>query len=89
MNTGASFEIVPVWKNITSELSAELIGMWGRAEAIADPGKAALRAGQAVPEADATFIGYSPRGLQLYASYFPNAKLFAPSPLARRRPIAS
>jgi hypothetical protein len=48
LNTDASFEIVPVWKNVTSELSAELIDLWGRSGAIADPDKAALRAGQAV-----------------------------------------
>ena len=33
------------------------------------------------PGFDATFIGYSPRGLQLRVSYFDNAVLLAPSPL--------
>lgn len=38
------------------------------------------------PGFDATFIGYSPRGLQLRVSYFDNAVLLAPSPL--RTPVA-
>ena len=38
------------------------------------------------PGFDATFIGYSPRGLQLRVSYFDNAVLLAPSPL--RAPAA-
>ena len=38
------------------------------------------------PGFDATFIGYSPRGLQLRASYFDNAVLLAPAPL--RAPAA-
>ncbi|RZA22393.1 MAG: hypothetical protein EOP93_00195 [Lysobacteraceae bacterium] len=33
------------------------------------------------PGFEATFIGYSPRGLQLRVSYFDNAVLLAPSPL--------
>lgn len=33
------------------------------------------------PGFDATFIGYSPRGLQLRVSYFDNAVLQAPAPL--------
>lgn len=33
--------------------------------------------------ADSTFIGYSPRGLQLRVSYFEGATLQAPAPLAR------
>lgn len=39
------------------------------------------------PAFDATFIGYSPRGLQLRVSYFDGAELLAPSPL--RRPAAA
>jgi hypothetical protein len=39
------------------------------------------------PAFDATFIGYSPRGLQLRVSYFDGATLQAPSPL--RRPAAA
>ena len=35
------------------------------------------------PAFDATFIGYSPRGLQLRVSYFENAVLLAPTPLRR------
>jgi hypothetical protein len=164
LNTEASFETVPVWKQVTAELSAELIDLWGRFQALPDPGRAAQRAGQAVciardpsgavcgvgtavirvlprlrqplyyyrqffapefrgqkqalpflnaarrqleeyneslpvpeslgvllelenqqlvaryerayePSADSTFIGYSPRGLQLRVSYFRNARL--------------
>ena len=32
------------------------------------------------PAFDATFIGYSPRGLQLRVSYFDGAELLAPAP---------
>jgi hypothetical protein len=35
------------------------------------------------PAFDATFIGYSPRGLQLRVSYFEGARLLAPSPVRR------
>lgn len=35
------------------------------------------------PGFDATFIGYSPRGLQLRVSYFEDAVLLAPTPLRR------
>lgn len=164
MGTEISFEIVPVWKRVTAELTAELIELWARSQAIPDPDRAAQRARQAVciardpsgavcgvgtavirvlprlrqplyyyrqffaeefrgqkqaipffnearrlleqhndllpqPEslgmllelenkqlmaryerayesaADSTFIGYSPRGLQLRVSYFKNARL--------------
>ncbi len=34
-----------------------------------------------VPEADSTFIGYSPRGLQLRVSYFAGARLMPPAVL--------
>jgi hypothetical protein len=37
-----------------------------------------------MPEADSVFIGYSPRGLQLRASYFDGARLFAPLSAGRR-----
>ncbi|MEN1939691.1 hypothetical protein WCE41_02705 [Luteimonas sp. MJ246] len=43
-----SMEIVPVWKNVTPELSSELIAMWARNGALPDPTKAAERAQQAV-----------------------------------------
>ena len=33
---------------------------------------------------NSTFIGYSPRGLQLRVSYFEGARLLAPAPLRRR-----
>lgn len=36
------------------------------------------------PEVGYTFIGYSPRGLQLYVSYFEGAVLLPPVPLRRR-----
>ncbi|HSD15829.1 MAG TPA: hypothetical protein VLC71_01030 [Thermomonas sp.] len=41
------------------------------------------------PGFDATFIGYSPRGLQLRVSYFDNAVLQAPSPLQAPATVAS
>lgn len=172
MSTEISFETIPVWKKVSAELSAELIDLWGRAQAIPDPGRAEQRARQAVcvardpsgaicgvgtavirvlprlrqplyyyrqffapefrgqkqavpffnearrlleqyndslvepeslgmllelenrqlvvryerayePAADSTFIGYSPRGLQLRVSYFQNARLLArPSQIA-------
>lgn len=43
-----SLEIVPVWKNVTPELSSQLIAMWARNHALPDPTKAAERAQQAV-----------------------------------------
>lgn len=39
-----------------------------------------------VAAGDSTFIGYSPRGLQLRVSYFEGARLFAPALLPPRRP---
>lgn len=167
LNTELQCEIIPVWKNVTSELFAELMDLWGRSQAIADPDKALVRARQAVciardangtlcgvgtafirvlprlrqpmyyyrqffapefrgqkqaipffnrarqvlqdynagldapeslgvllelenrmlathytrvhePAGDSTFIGYSPRGLQLRASYFEGARLLPP-----------
>lgn len=46
--------------------------------------------GKAYPHAyepifEATFIGYSPRGMQLRVSYFPDAMLQAPARIAARR----
>ena len=167
MGTEMSFEIVPVWKRVSAELTAELIELWASTQAIPDAGRAAQRARQAVcvardqsgalcgvgtavirvlprlrqplyyyrqffapefrgqkqaipffnearrlleqqndsllepeslglllelenqqlvsryerayePAADSTFIGYSPRGLQLRVSYFKNARLIPP-----------
>ena len=43
-----SLEIVPVWKQVTPELSSELIALWARNQALPDPTKAAERASQAV-----------------------------------------
>jgi hypothetical protein len=37
------------------------------------------------PVADSTFIGYSPKGLQLRVSYFPEARLLPAAPIGRRR----
>ena len=37
------------------------------------------------PMADSTFIGYSPRGLQLRASYFVGARLLPPTSPRRQR----
>ncbi|MFC5569031.1 hypothetical protein ACFPN1_02990 [Lysobacter yangpyeongensis] len=48
MNTETSFEITPVWKSVTPELSEELIGLWSRNKAIDDPVRARARASQAV-----------------------------------------
>lgn len=42
-----------------------------------------------VAAADSTFIGYSPRGLQLRMSYFENARLFPPARPAFRSLAAS
>lgn len=42
-----------------------------------------------VEEAESVFLGYSPRGLQLRASYFQDARLLTPVPLRRRKPIAA
>lgn len=164
MNTDAPLEFIPVWKDVTDDLAAELVDLWARHRAIPDAGKAAVRARQAVcivrdaggsvagvgtatvrilprlrqpmyyyrqffapelrghkhtvpffnyakdvleshnakreapeslgvlvelenamlssryrlahePAADSTFIGYSPKGLQLRVSYFKDAKL--------------
>jgi hypothetical protein len=174
LNTDASFEIVPVWKNVTSELSAELVNLWARTGAIGGPVNAIVRARQAVciardangiacgvgtavvrvlprlrqpmyfyrqffapefrghrqtvpffsrardtlqahnaslaapealgvlvelenpllaaryvhacdPHSGTTFIGYSPRGLQLRVSYFDDARLLAPVVAGQRR----
>lgn len=41
-------EIIPVWKQVTPELKAELLAMWERNNAVRDPAQAAARAGQAV-----------------------------------------
>lgn len=170
------FDIVPVWKQVTPELKAELLDMWQRNNTLQDPALAATRAGQAVciardehgktiavgtavlrvlprlrqpmyyyrqffakelrgrakavpfferakdileaynaalpaPEslgvllelenpqlaarynmaqgALTTFIGYSPRGLQLRVSYFRDATLLPPRELPRRPGIAA
>lgn len=49
-----------------------------------NPQLAAHYARARIDEADSTFIGYSPRGLQLRVSYFDGARLTA-TPLARQR----
>jgi hypothetical protein len=48
LNTEVAYEITPVWRSATPGLIAELVDLWGRAGAIADPAKAALRAREAV-----------------------------------------
>ena len=48
MNTEIPIEIIPVWKNVTPELSAELVDLWSLTNAIPDPDKAVARAGQAI-----------------------------------------
>lgn len=48
MNTEVPFAIIPVWKDVNPELSAELVDLWSRNQAIPDPDKAKLRARQAV-----------------------------------------
>jgi hypothetical protein len=167
LSTEISFDTVPVWKKVSAELSAELVDLWGRSQAIPDPARAIQRAREAVciardqsgavcgvgtavirvlprlrqplyyyrqffapefrgqkqavpflnearrlleqyndslpepeslgtllelenpqlaarygrayePAADSTFIGYSPKGLQLRVSYFRNARLLQP-----------
>jgi hypothetical protein len=171
-------EILPTWKQVTPELQDELVDLWTRNGAIADPTVATARARQAVcvardergalcgvstaivrvlprlrqpmyyyrqffteglrgrkqaipflnqsrdvlqaynaslpkpeslgilvelenamlarhydrawvEEAESVFLGYSPRGLQLRATYFQDARLLAPVPLRRRKPVAA
>jgi len=48
LNTEIPIEIIPVWKNVTPELSAELVDLWSLTNAIPDPDKAVARAGQAI-----------------------------------------
>ena len=43
-----ALEIIPVWKQVTPELKAELLAMWERNQAMRDPAQAAVRAEQAV-----------------------------------------
>ena len=123
-------EIVPVWKALTPELSAELVAFWNDQNAIRNAAEAGRRSEQVVciardaegalcgvataivkvlprlrqpmyyyrqeienatiaaayrrahePGFEATFIGYSPRGLQLRVSYFDAAVLLPPAPL--------
>ncbi len=169
-----TFDVTPVWKQVTPELKAELLAFWKENRAIGDPARAEARADEVVciargadgalcavstavirilprlrqpmyyyrlffsktvrgqgqvipfynkarevlqaynaslpqpeslgvllelesryldayykrayvPEADSTFIGYSPRGLQLRVSYFEGARLMPPA-VFRRAP---
>ena len=178
MTTEVPFEILPVWKRVDAELTAELVDLWGRTNAVTDPDRAAIRARQAVcvarsgdgtlcgigtavlsvpprlrqplyyyrqffapefrghrqtvpffnrarqvlqdynaaratpesigvllelenqllsarythayePAADSTFIGYSPRGLQLRVSYFDGVRLLPPVPVRRPTGVPS
>ena len=43
-----ALEIIPVWKQVTPELKAELLAMWERNQAMRDPAQAVARAEQAV-----------------------------------------
>lgn len=43
-----AFDIIPVWKQMTPELTAELLAMWQREQAMRNPALAAARAEQAV-----------------------------------------
>lgn len=42
------FDIIPVWKQVTPELKAELLDLWQRNNTLLDPALAATRAEQAV-----------------------------------------
>lgn len=44
----SSIQLVPVWKQVTPELQAELVAFWAAHKAIAQPDLAAARANQAV-----------------------------------------
>lgn len=178
MSTHVNLDILPTWKQVTPELQHELVELWTRNGAIADPTVAAARARQAVcvardesgalcgvstaivrvlprlrqpmyyyrqffteglrgqkqaipflnrsrdvlqdynaslpapeslgillelenaffakyydrawvEEAESVFLGYSPRGLQLRASYFQGARLLKPVPMRRGKPMAA
>lgn len=43
-----ALEIIPVWKQVTPELKAELLAFWARNQAISDSAQAGARAEQAV-----------------------------------------
>ncbi|WP_159016268.1 hypothetical protein [Cognatiluteimonas profundi] len=43
-----ALEIIPVWKQVTPELKAELLAMWEANQAMRNPAQAAVRADQAV-----------------------------------------
>jgi hypothetical protein len=63
-----SFNIVPVWRNVTPELQAELADFWLSHKAIADPERANLRAKQAVcvlRDADGALCGVATAILQI------------------------
>ena len=48
MSIDVPFEIVPVWKKVSAKLSAELIDLWGRSQAITDRDRAVRRSREAV-----------------------------------------
>jgi hypothetical protein len=48
VDSAARIEVIPAWKQVDDALSAELIGLWQRSQAIADPAHAIRRARQAV-----------------------------------------
>jgi hypothetical protein len=43
-----AFDILPVWKQVTPELKAELVAFWTSHKAIGDPARAAARTDQAI-----------------------------------------
>lgn len=48
MSIKVPFETVPVWKKVNAKLSAELIDLWGRSQALPDRDRAVRRAREAV-----------------------------------------
>jgi hypothetical protein len=47
-DTTVAFDILPVWKQVTPELKAELVDFWKNHKAIGDPARAAARTEQAI-----------------------------------------
>jgi hypothetical protein len=45
---GTPFDVIPVWKQVTPELKAELVAFWTSHKAIGDPARAAARTDQAI-----------------------------------------
>ncbi|GGY17503.1 hypothetical protein GCM10008098_06450 [Rhodanobacter panaciterrae] len=47
-DTPVVFKVIPVWKQVTPELKAELVDFWKNNKAIGDPARAAARTEQAI-----------------------------------------